>query len=77
MFQISDDILDIYNDKEKGKPNLCNIIGKENTCIILKKGCKWLMENIKYIIRESNMILELNLYAINKIIVKINNRSEL
>ena len=77
MFQISDDILDIYNDKEKGNPNLCNIIGKENTSTILKKGCKWLIENIKNIIRESNMILELNLYAINKIIVKINKRSEL
>ena len=77
MFQISDDILDIYNDKEKGNPNLCNIIGKENTSIMLKNGCKWLMENIKYIIRESNMILELNLYTINKLIVKINKRSEL
>ena len=77
MFQISDDILDIYNDKEKGNPNLCNIIGKENTSTILKKGCKWLMDNIKNIIRESNMVLKLNLYAINKIIVKINNRSEL
>ena len=77
MFQISDDILDIYNDKEKDNPNLCNIIGKENTSTILKKGCKWLIDNIKNIIRESNMILELNLYAINKIIVKINKRSEL
>jgi geranylgeranyl pyrophosphate synthase len=77
MFQISDDILDIYNDKEKGSPNLCNIIGKENTSTILKKGCKWLIENIKNIIRESNMSLELNLYAINKLIVKINKRSEL
>ena len=77
MFQISDDILDIYNDKEKGNPNLCNIIGKENTCTILKKGCKWLIENIKNIIRESNMILELNVYVINKLIVNINKRSEL
>ena len=77
MFQISDDILDIYNDKEKGNPNLCNIIGKDNTSILLKKGCKWLIDNIKNIIRESNMVLKLNLYAINKIIVKINQRSEL
>ena len=77
MFQISDDILDIYNDKEKGNPNLCNIIGKENTSIILKKGCEWLIQNIKNIIRESNMVLELNLYAINKIIIKILKRSEL
>ena len=50
MFQISDDILDIDSDKEKGNPNICTIIGKENTYSLLVKGCEWL----------NNMIIEIN-----------------
>lgn len=50
MFQISDDILDINDDKEKGNPNICTIIGKENTYSLLVKGCEWL----------NNMIIEIN-----------------
>jgi hypothetical protein len=50
MFQISDDILDIDDDKEKGNPNICTIIGKNNTYSLLVKGCEWL----------NNMIIETN-----------------
>ena len=86
MFQISDDILDMDDDKIKDNPNICNIIGKEDTCKILKLGCNWLIDNIKNI--ECNMNLNLNMNMnmnmnmnldieiINKIIEKILNRIE-
>jgi len=56
MFQISDDILDIDGDKEKGNPNICTIIGKNNTYSLLVKGCEWL----------NNMIIEINEECIDK-----------
>ena len=60
MFQISDDILDIDDDKEKGSPNLCNIIGKDKTCELLKKGCEWLNDMIITIYDKNNIGLDLD-----------------
>lgn len=77
MFQISDDILDIDDDKEKGSPNLCNIIGKEKTCELLKKGCEWLKDMIINIYNKKNIGLDINLDIINEIIEKIFKRCEM
>ena len=84
MFQISDDILDIVDDKEKGSPNICHIIGRENTCILLKNGCEWLKNMINNIYIECKMmildinldmkldnVIYFNLNTINEIIEKI------
>ena len=60
MFQISDDILDIDDDKEKGSPNLCNIIGKDKTCELLKKGCEWLNDMIINIYDKNNIELDID-----------------
>ena len=61
MFQVSDDILDIDDDKAKGNPNICQIIGKDITHILLKNGCDWLLENIKLITIECNMNIIMNI----------------
>ena len=61
MFQVSDDILDIDDDKAKGNPNICQIIGKDTTYILLKNGCDWLLENIKLITIECNMNIIMNI----------------
>ena len=84
MFQISDDILDIDNDKAKGSPNLCNIIGKTKTCELLKKGCIWLNDMIDKISIDIDIDISIdinnklyfNLHVINEIIKKILKRSE-
>jgi len=85
MFQISDDILDMDEDKIKDNPNICQIISRESTCKLLIKGCSWLSINIKKIILESNInIYNTNIYnnihfnldAINNIIEKIIKRIE-
>ena len=85
MFQISDDILDMDEDKLKNNPNICQIISKESTCKLLIKGCSWLSVNIKKIIIECNMNLDntniynyihFNLDAIKEIIDKILKRVE-
>ena len=91
MFQVSDDVLDIDDDKAKGNPNICQIIGKDTTHILLKNGCDWLFENIKLIIIECNMTnmnmdvnnninnnkIVFNLDAIKEIIDKILKRIEM
>ena len=81
MFQISDDILDIDDDKEKGRPNLCNIIGKAKTCELLKKGCEWLKDMISGIYDKNNIELDnslnINLDIVNEIIEKILKRSKI
>jgi len=84
IFQISDDILDMDDDIKKGNPNICNIIGKDYTCILLEEGCEWLtiqIESInmdirnKYMDNKTNcMNVGFNLDAINEIITKITNR---
>ena len=85
MFQISDDILDMEDDAVKDNPNICQIIGKDNTSIVLKKGCGWLFVNIKKIVLECNTNLDntntynsihFNLDVIKEIIDKIVKRIE-
>jgi len=77
MFQISDDILDIDSDFEKGKPNICQILGKEETCKLLKKGCEWLkkMSNEIYDMCITDFDIKknivFNLDIVNEIIDKI------
>ena len=77
MFQISDDILDIDSDLEKGSPNICQILSKQETCKLLKKGCEWL-KNMSSEIRnmciidfdiEKNIVFSLDI--VNEIIGKI------
>jgi geranylgeranyl pyrophosphate synthase len=76
MFQISDDILDIEDDAEKGNPNICQIIGKENTSMLLKNGCEWLLENIKFLILECNldMFMNMNMNTAMNINININKK---
>jgi geranylgeranyl pyrophosphate synthase len=78
MFQISDDVLDVDDDKIKGNPNLCNIIGTDKTIILLNNCCKWLIEDINIIIVKFNIFLDKKIYfnldAIIEIIEKILSR---
>jgi geranylgeranyl pyrophosphate synthase len=84
IFQISDDILDMDDDIKKGNPNICHIIGKDYTSILLEEGCEWLtiqIESINMDIRNkcmdnktNCMNVGFNLDAINEIITKISNR---
>jgi hypothetical protein len=71
MFQISDDVLDVDDDKIKGNPNLCNIIGTDKTIILLNNCCKWLIEDINIIIVKFNMFLDKKIYFNLDVIIEI------
>ena len=77
VFQISDDILDYEKDKEQNKPNICIILGKENTIILFNNCCQWL-RNILKIINEKSLqlwkIFNIDIDTINQIINKIEKR---
>ena len=78
LFQISDDILDVIPDINSNKPNICSIIGLENTKLLLKKGIEWLTTSISDINNAFNPTINLNaslnINAINEIIDLIANR---
>ena len=85
MFQISDDILDMEEDIAKGKPNICKIIGKEETVKLLNRGCDWLTAFLKKPCQKQDFKnvepigdnnISFNIKAINQIINKILKRVE-
>lgn len=85
MFQISDDILDMEEDIAKGKPNICKIIGKEETVKLLNRGCDWLTaflkkpcqkQDFKNVESIGDNNISFNIKAINQIINKILKRVE-
>ena len=85
MFKISDDILDMEEDIAKGKPNICKIIGKEETVKLLNRGCDWLTaflkkpcqkQDFKNIEPIGDNNIYFNIKAINQIINKILKRVE-
>jgi geranylgeranyl pyrophosphate synthase len=77
MFQISDDILDYESDMERNKPNICIIMGKDNTIVFFNNGCKWLKNVIKIINENSIEIwknFNIDIDTITQIIDKIHSR---
>ena len=77
IFQISDDILDYEKDKDENKPNICVILGKENTIILFNNCCNWLRNLLKTINENSLRCWEtfyIDIETINKLIDKIENR---
>jgi geranylgeranyl pyrophosphate synthase len=49
IFQISDDLLDEKQDKLKGKPNICSVIGFSNGLKLLKNSNQWLKKTLEII----------------------------
>jgi bifunctional pyridoxal-dependent enzyme with beta-cystathionase and maltose regulon repressor activities len=49
IFQVSDDLLDEKQDQQKGKPNICSIIGFSNGLILLRNSSKWLKQTLEII----------------------------
>ena len=77
-FQISDDILDYEIDKVKNKPNVCNILGRENIVKLFEFICNWLKQTADVINTNSVRLWgdasSLNKDVINKIVEKIKTR---
>ena len=77
IFQISDDILDYEKDKGENKPNICVILGKENTIILFNNCCNW-VRNLLKTINENSLRCWVTFYidmeTINQLIDKIQNR---
>ena len=76
VFQISDDILDVIPDINSNNPNICSIIGLENSKLFLDKCIIWLRTSIMDIYNSFNPIVNanININAINEIIDMIANR---
>jgi geranylgeranyl pyrophosphate synthase len=77
VFQISDDILDYEKDKEQNKPNICIILGKDNTIILFNNCCQWLRNILKTINEKSLQlwkIFYIDIDTINQIIDIIDKR---
>ena len=77
IFQISDDILDYEKDKGENKPNICVILGKENTIILFNHCCNWLRNLLKTINENSLRCWKtffIDIETINQLIYKIENR---
>jgi hypothetical protein len=49
VFQVSDDLLDEKQDQQKGKPNICSIIGFSNGLKLLKNSNQWLKQTLEII----------------------------
>lgn len=77
IFQISDDILDYEKDKGENKPNICIILGKENTIILFNNCCNWVRNLLKTITENSLRCwgtFYIDIETINQLIYKIEHR---
>ena len=60
FFQISDDILDYHSDIINNKPNICNILGMDDSILLFNNCCEWLENNINDILLQFNRKKENN-----------------
>ena len=85
IFQVSDDLLDEKQDQQKGKPNICSIIGFSNSLLLLRNSSKWLKQtleiidkNIKQIFNTDDLVkqkqVRINMTGCIEIIDMINSR---
>jgi geranylgeranyl pyrophosphate synthase len=76
VFQISDDILDYNNDLTNNKPNICIIIGKDNTIKLFDVIYNWLKNTIGLINKNNIRLWDkyINIEVIDKILENIKNR---
>jgi len=79
IFQISDDILDYNSDTLNNKPNICNILGMDDSILLFNNCCEWLEHNINDILlqfnkKTKNNELYFDIQTILQIIKKIRDR---
>lgn len=79
LLQISDDLSDCESDFEKGKPNICKILNKENVEKLLENGCKFIINEKNEINKKMHLIhskmninFEIIEYILNMIIKNAN-----
>ena len=75
---MSDDYLDYKEDLEKGKPNICNLLGIDASITLLNFGIQTL-KNITIYIKQNLLILwpntiQIEINIINQILDIITNR---
>lgn len=78
FYQMSDDYLDYKEDLEKGKPNICNLLGIDASITLLNFGIQTL-KNITIYIKQNLLILwpntiQIEINIINQILDIITNR---
>ena len=77
LFQISDDILDVEEDKTHNKPNVCNHLTITTACYILHNCCDWLILAFKIIAEKFKIIspdIDIDITTLEIIIKNIKNR---
>jgi len=77
LFQISDDILDIEDDKIHNKPNICNHLKISTVRYILDSCCEWLILAFRIIAKKLKTIspeIEIDITTLEIIIKNIKNR---
>ena len=77
LFQISDDILDIEDDKTHNKPNICNHLTISTVRYILDSCCEWLILAFRIIAEKLKTIspeIEIDITTLEIIIKNIKNR---
>jgi geranylgeranyl pyrophosphate synthase len=77
LFQTSDDFLDMETDASNGKPNICNIIGIEDSIKLLSKSIVIARVTFEYIVKNTLQIwpdLVINAIHINSVIDLIESR---
>lgn len=76
IFQYTDDLLDIEQDKINKKPNICFIIDKSRAIVCVSNGISWLRNNIKIIQKKYKDIfmLDMDIEIINIILDKLYSR---
>ena len=80
LFQTSDDLLDMIPDSKNGKPNICNILGTENSIKLLYKCMVIMREMFEYIYKNTQRIwpsIILDIESINHIFDLIESRYQL
>jgi hypothetical protein len=77
LFQTSDDFLDMETDASNGKPNICNIIGIEDSIKLLSKSIVIARVTFEYIVKNTLQIwpdVVINARHINSVIDLIESR---
>jgi hypothetical protein len=77
LFQTSDDFLDMETDASNGKPNICNIIGIEESIKLLSKSIVIVRAMFEYIVKNTMKIwpdVVINTRHINSVIDLIESR---
>ena len=76
VFQYSDDILDIEQDRLSNNPNITFIIGKQQTVSFIMNSLKYLKSNLPTILKQMNIYSTYKINVINEIFDLIKKRCD-